>query len=122
MDLGQNCLSKLKARLIWDNATGLSDCAYLNLNKRGSFHTCDQKRPGEYTRRYQSFSTGKSSCWPQSVSWSAGSCKILFCGPFWMTSLFSADILAIGCIPGIHLVTATSESKNSVPADDSTSS
>ena len=55
MDLGQNCLSKLKARLIWDNATGLSDCAYLNLNKRGSFHTCDQKRPGEYTRRYQSF-------------------------------------------------------------------
>ena len=55
MDLGQNCLSKLKARLIWDNATGLSDCAYLNLNKRGGFHTCDQKRPGEYTRRYQPF-------------------------------------------------------------------
>ena len=50
-----NCLIRLKDSVTKENTSSLSDCAYLNLNKRGGFHTCDQKRLGEYTRRYWSF-------------------------------------------------------------------
>lgn len=54
-----NCLKKLLCDL---NEQGLIDekvtpnnCAYLNINKRGGFSSCDQSRLAVYAQRYQLF-------------------------------------------------------------------
>lgn len=48
-----NCLSQVLKYLKVD--TELSNCAYLNINKRGGFASCDQSRLAVYAERYQMF-------------------------------------------------------------------
>lgn len=48
-----NCLSQVLKYLKVD--TELSNCAYLNINKRGGFSSCDQSRLAVYAERYQMF-------------------------------------------------------------------
>lgn len=48
-----NCLSQVLKYLKVD--TELSNCAYLNINKRGGFSSCDQSRLAVYAERYQLF-------------------------------------------------------------------
>ena len=48
-----NCLSQLLEHLKVN--TKLSNCAYLNINKRGGFSSCDQSRLAVYAQRYQLF-------------------------------------------------------------------
>lgn len=48
-----NCLSQVLKHLKVD--TELSNCAYLNINKRGGFASCDQSRLAVYAERYQMF-------------------------------------------------------------------
>ena len=48
-----NCLSQVLKNLKVD--TELSNCAYLNINKRGGFSSCDQSRLAVYAERYQLF-------------------------------------------------------------------
>lgn len=48
-----NCLSQVLKYLKVD--TELSNCAYLNINKRGGFAICDQSRLAVYAERYQMF-------------------------------------------------------------------
>lgn len=61
-----NCLLKLLGDLEKENLIGkdedlinkkkkLSTCAYLNINKRGGFASCDQSRLAVYAERYQLF-------------------------------------------------------------------
>ena len=62
-----NCLSQLLDRLkedeeligedekLIDKKKKLSDCAYLNINKRGGFADCDLTRLATYAQRYQVF-------------------------------------------------------------------
>lgn len=61
-----NCLLKLLGDLEKENLIGkdedlidkkkkLSTCAYLNINKRGGFASCDQSRLAVYAQRYQLF-------------------------------------------------------------------
>lgn len=54
-----NCLLKLLVHLKKENLIGkdvkLSDCAYLNINKRGGFADCDLTRLATYAQRYQLF-------------------------------------------------------------------
>lgn len=48
-----NCLSQVLKYLKVD--TELSNCAYLNINKRGGFASCDQSKLAIYAERYQLF-------------------------------------------------------------------
>ena len=48
-----NCLSQVLKYLKVD--TELSNCAYLNINKRGGFASCDQSRLAVYAERYHLF-------------------------------------------------------------------
>lgn len=48
-----NCLSQVLKYLKVD--TKLSTCAYLNINKRGGFASCDQSKLAIYAERYQLF-------------------------------------------------------------------
>ena len=48
-----NCLSQVLKHLKVN--TELSNCAYLNINKRGGFASCDQSRLAVYAERYQMF-------------------------------------------------------------------
>ena len=48
-----NCLSQLLEHLKVN--TKLSNCAYLNINKRGGVASCDQSRLAVYAERYQLF-------------------------------------------------------------------
>lgn len=48
-----NCLSQVLKYLKVD--AELSNCAYLNINKRGGFASCDQSRLAVYAERYQMF-------------------------------------------------------------------
>ena len=48
-----NCLSQLLEHLKVN--TKLSNCAYLNINKRGGFSSCDQSKLAVYAERYHLF-------------------------------------------------------------------
>ena len=48
-----NCLSQVLKHLKVN--TELSNCAYLNINKRGGFSSCDQSRLAVYAERYHLF-------------------------------------------------------------------